>query len=68
MVCGVLLASPVIFAQIWRFVAPGLYHHEKKALFPFIVLSSFCFLGGAFFGYALVFPPAFKFLVGYSNE
>ncbi len=68
MVSGVLLASPVIFAQIWRFVAPGLYHHEKKALFPFILLSSVCFLGGAFFGYALVFPPAFKFLVGYSNE
>lgn len=62
------MAGPVIFAQIWRFVAPGLYHHEKKALFPFILLSSVCFLGGAFFGYALVFPPAFRFLVGYSNE
>jgi len=62
------LASPVIFAQIWRFVAPGLYHHEKKALFPFVLLSFFCFLGGAFFGYELVFPPAFRFLIGYSNE
>ena len=68
MVCGTLLGSPVIFAQIWRFVAPGLYHHEKKALVPFVLLSTVCFLGGAFFGYALVFPPAFRFLVGYSNE
>jgi sec-independent protein translocase protein TatC len=58
----------VIFAQIWRFVAPGLYHHEKKTLLPFVLLSTVCFLGGGFFGYALVFPPAFRFLVGYSNE
>lgn len=65
---GVLLGSPVIFAQIWRFVAPGLYHHEKRAILPFILLSTVCFLGGGVFGYALVFPPAFRFLVGYSNE
>lgn len=68
LVGGVLLGSPIVFAQIWRFVAPGLYHHEKRALFPFVLLSTICFLGGAFFGYALVFPPAFRFLVGYSNE
>ena len=68
MVCGVLLASPVIFSQIWRFIAPGLYHHEKRILFPFTLLSTLCFLGGALFGYFIVFPPAFKFLAGYSNE
>jgi sec-independent protein translocase protein TatC len=58
----------VIFAQIWRFVAPGLYHHEKKALVPFVLLSSVCFLGGGLFGYIVVFPPAFRFLVSYSND
>lgn len=58
----------MIFAQIWRFVAPGLYHHEKKVLLPFILLSTACFSGGVLFGYTLVFPPAFRFLVGYSNE
>ncbi len=68
LVCGVLLASPVIFSQIWRFVAPGLYGHEKKVLVPFSLLSSCCFIGGAAFGYFVVFPPAFKFLVGYNNE
>jgi len=62
------MASPVIFYQIWRFVAPGLYQHEKKALLPFSLLSSLFFLGGAAFGYLVVFPPAFKFLLGYSNE
>lgn len=66
--CGVLLGTPVIFYQIWRFVAPGLYRHEKRVLLPFTVLSAFCFLGGAAFGYLVVFPPAFKFLMGYSND
>jgi sec-independent protein translocase protein TatC len=64
----VLVASPVIFSQLWRFVAPGLYSHEKRVLIPFSLLSTFCFLGGAAFGYFVVFPPAFKFLVGYNNE
>jgi len=64
----VFLASPVIFWQIWKFVAPGLYKHEKKALLPFSVLSSLCFLGGAAFGYFVVFPPAFRFLLGYSAD
>jgi sec-independent protein translocase protein TatC len=67
-VCGILLASPVIFSQIWRFIAPGLFKHEKKVLIPFTLLSTICFLGGAAFGYFVVFPPAFKFLVGYNNE
>jgi len=67
-VCGVLVASPVIFSQLWRFVAPGLYSHEKRVLIPFTILSTCCFLGGAAFGYFVVFPPAFKFLVGYNNE
>jgi len=58
----------VIFYQIWRFVAPGLYKHEKRVIVPFTFLSSVCFIGGAAFGYFVVFPPAFKFLVGYSNE
>ena len=68
MVCGVLLASPVIFSQIWRFIAPGLYKHEQRVLIPFVLLSTLCFLGGSMFGYLVVFPPAFKFLVGYSND
>ncbi len=68
LVCGLLAASPVIFYQIWLFVAPGLYRHEKRVLVPFTFLSTLCFLGGAAFGYFVVFPPAFRFLVGYSNE
>lgn len=62
------MATPVLFHQTWRFIAPGLYHHEKKVLLPFTVVSSLCFFSGAAFGYFVVFPPAFKFLVGYSND
>ena len=62
------MASPVIFYQIWRFLAPGLYRHEKRVLLPFTFLSTICFLSGATFGYLVVFPPAFRFLVGYSND
>ncbi len=54
--------------QIWDFVAPGLYTHEKRLAIPFVTLSSFCFIGGAAFGYYFVFPPAFKFLMGYSTD
>lgn len=62
-----VLASPVIFLQIWRFVAPGLYRHEKRVLLPFVLIFSLCFLAGAVFGYGVVFPPAFRFLLGYSS-
>ena len=68
LVCGILAASPVIFSQLWRFVAPGLYKHERRVLIPFSILSTICFVAGAAFGYFVVFPPAFKFLVGYNSE
>ena len=53
---------------MWRFIAPGLYRHEKRLLLPFSLISTVCFISGAAFGYFIVFPPAFRFLVGYSNE
>ena len=66
--CGILIACPVLFYQIWKFIAPGLYKHEKRVLVPFTLISTICFISGAAFGYFVVFPPAFKFLVGYNNE
>ncbi len=58
----------MIFYQIWRFIAPGLYRHERRVAIPFTVISTICFISGTAFGYFIVFPPAFKFLVGYNNE
>jgi sec-independent protein translocase protein TatC len=65
---GALLASPVIFYQLWRFVSPGLYKHEKRFVIPFVVCSSLLFMGGAFFGYSVVFPVGFKYFLGFSSD
>ncbi len=65
---GIMLMSPVILYQFWMFVAPGLYEKEKKVLLPIIALSSFFFVGGALFGYFIVFPYGFKFFLGFANE
>jgi sec-independent protein translocase protein TatC len=67
-IAGILLASPVVFYQIWMFIAPGLYQHEKRYIIPFIFFSTILFVGGALFGYFIVFPMGFKFFLGYSNE
>jgi sec-independent protein translocase protein TatC len=68
LIAGVLLASPWIFWQLWMFIAPGLYKKEKALAIPFILASTVCFVGGAVFGYKLVFPDAFTILLGFSDE
>ena len=65
---GLLLAAPVILYQFWMFVAPGLYKNERHLLLPIVFLSSFFFVGGALFGYFIVFPLGFKFFLGFATE
>lgn len=65
---GVLLSVPVIIYQLWVFIAPGLYDREKRWVFPIVFLSSLFFLGGAFFGYFIVFPFGFKFFMGFASD
>lgn len=65
---GVFLASPVIFHQLWKFVAPGLYEKEKRVAIPFAMCSAMCFIGGAAFCYVYVLPAAFKFFLSYASE
>jgi len=60
---GMGLASPLIFHQIWAFVAPGLYQNEKKAIVPLAIASSVLFIGGAAFGYFIIFDFAFPFFL-----
>src|SRR2546428_3412321 len=60
---GIFLASPVIFFQAWRFVAPGLYESEKRIAFPFSIAASFFFVLGAAFCYVVVFPVAYEFFL-----
>lgn len=59
-----LLAMPYILLQIWKFVAPGLYEHEKRFLFPMIFSSVLLFLAGMAFAYFVVFPAVFGFVIG----
>jgi len=68
LIAGVLIAAPVVFYELWMFVAPGLYQKEKKYLIPFVVSSTLLFVGGALFGYFIVFPFGFDFFIGFSNE
>lgn len=65
---GILLASPIIIYQFWMFTAPGLYRQEKRLLLPIVFLSSVFFVGGALFGYFVVFPWGFKFFLGFASE
>jgi len=65
---GLMLAAPVILYEFWMFVAPGLYQKEKRLLLPFVFLSSFFFVGGALFGYFVVFPFGFQFFLSFSTE
>jgi sec-independent protein translocase protein TatC len=60
---GLLVALPVIFWQLWGFIAPGLYAHEKRYIVPFVALSTLCFLAGTAFGFMVAFPLMFSFLV-----
>jgi len=65
---GLMIAVPVILYEFWMFVAPGLYEKEKRLMLPIVLFSSFFFLGGALFGYFLVFPFGFKFFLSFSND
>ena len=63
-----LIAMPYVLWQVWAFVAPGLYHHEKRLALPVIVSSCVFFLIGMSFAYFLVFPIAFGFFAAYAPE
>lgn len=63
-----LLALPWVFYQVWAFVAPGLYQHEKRLGVPLVIASVILFLMGMAFAYFLVFPVVFGFIVGVAPE
>ena len=64
---GLIFALPVIFYQFWKFVAPGLYPHEKKYVPTIIVISTFNFLVGAAFAYFVIVPFGLRFLIGFET-
>ena len=67
-IAGVLLSSPYVMYQVWLFIAPGLYANEKKLAVPFVFFATSLFVGGAAFSHYLLFPAAWKFFAGFSND
>jgi sec-independent protein translocase protein TatC len=68
MIVSLFLAIPFILQQIWGFIAPGLYRHEKRIAIPLLVSSIFLFYAGMAFAYFLVFPLIFGFFASATPE
>ena len=65
---ALMVCFPVIATQMWRFVAPGLYAKEKKAVLPFLLATPIFFGGGASFAYFVAMPWALHFLLGFEGD
>jgi len=68
LVCAVFGASPIVFQQLWAFIAPGLYPHEKRWALPFIFVAVLLFLGGGLFCYHFVLPAGYEFFLTTGRE
>src|SRR5436309_143961 len=66
-IAGLFIASPGILWQVWRFVSPGLYQHEKKYAMPFVIVGSLLFITGGAFSLFVVTPYAIQFLLSYAR-
>ena len=67
-IAGVFFASPLIIYQVWKFIAPGLYAHEKKFAIPFVLLSTVFFVLGGLFSHYLAFPWTWAFFGSFGNS
>lgn len=65
---GLAFSAPFVFWQLWGFIAPGLYKHQKRYVLPFAISSTILFVGGGYFGWRLVFPVAFKYLLSFGGD
>lgn len=67
LIAALFISLPYILYELWKFIYPGLYLHERKAALPFVVSATLLFYLGAAFAYFLVFPAAFKFFLSYES-
>ncbi|MCH5323232.1 MAG: twin-arginine translocase subunit TatC [Helicobacter sp.] len=63
-----ILALPVIFWQVWVFIAPGLYDNEKRFVIPFVLFATLFFISGCAFAYYIAFPIGFAYLIGFGSQ
>jgi sec-independent protein translocase protein TatC len=68
LLAGILIGAPLIMWQLWLFISPGLYSHEKRFALPFVLMASLFFVGGAAFNHYILFPLAWVFLAGFSTD
>ncbi len=67
-VAGLFVASPYVLWQLWLFISPGLYRHEKRYVWPFVLFTTSLFFAGGFFAYKMAFPAALKFLLEFGHR
>lgn len=67
-ILGIILSVPVIFYQIWKFIVPGLFEREVRAVVPAVLFSTLFFLIGGAFYFFIVFPMAIQFLMGFGTD
>ena len=67
-IAGLIIATPLIFWQVWLFIAPALYSKERRYAIPFVVLSTAGFIGGAAFSHYLAFPVMWRFFASFTND
>ncbi len=65
---AIALSIPFLLYQLWGFISPALYKHERKYVTPFVLLSSISFVFGAAFAYYILFPPAVTYLIGVGKD
>ena len=65
---AMFISSPIILSQIWKFIAPGLYKNEKKALLPYLIATPTLFLLGGMLVYYLIMPLAIKFFLSFETS
>ena len=68
LMAAIFLASPFILAQVWLFVSPGLYRHERRYALPFVISATILFVVGGLFGYYVVLPTGLGFLIGIGKD
>src|SRR5688572_27824441 len=68
LIAGLFISAPLIFWQVWLFVAPALYAKERRYAIPFVLLSSIGVLAGAAFSHFVAFPLMWRFFASFSNE
>jgi sec-independent protein translocase protein TatC len=65
---GIFIASPLILWQVWKFIAPGLYSHEKKYAIPFVLMSTIFFVIGGLFAHYIAFPTTWAFFASFATD